>query len=221
MNDYWKLTTPGKGLMDLRLFDEGIVSSIGAVLDSALDPPAFQIKNVPCAGDVTVFMSSADPNIVSETLPRIVVTRSSWDDAGQRIHPGWKQWRDRYDDSPEIDSTGEYKEMEQLQQAWPYDISYDLDIRAATKREAQAILNYIQRNTTVKPKGYVTVKDSVGDTRTYDCLYDSVSQADEVEDIHMRYPGVSVTIRVLGELDIFTTEVAHTVESQQMNVGRK
>ena len=207
MDQYWQLTTPGKGTVDLRNYDEGLVTSMGAILKNYGTPPimtyVLETGSGGCGGDVPVYFSSADPTIVKETIPRVFITRSSEDEVLQRLHPGDIEWRDRFDNSPEIGTTGNYQEVEESVQAWPYDFSYDLDIRGATRLQAQAIWSWIQKNTTIKPQGYINVKDSAGDVRGYDIQYDSISQADEVDDIHMRYPGLAVTIRVLGEVNIY------------------
>lgn len=224
MDDIWKLTTPGKGIVQIRNFDQGLILSMGAILKLLKPTDAvktYVLETGDCAGDVPIYFSSGDPAISYETVPRIVVTRSSEDDAGQRLHPGHIQWEDRWDDSPQISGSDFFEEYEQSYQAWPYDITYDLDIRATTRNQSNSIWNYIMANSTVKPKGYMSLRDSANDLRTYDVLFDSIGNADEMDDINQRFIGLSVTLRVLGEIDILSNERFKTVKQSDITVVKK
>jgi len=221
MNDFWKSTTPGKGMVYPRNFDEGLVRTMGGVLTTFNGVQTYVIPNIPCAGQVPIYVSPPDPLIVSEVIPRIIINPSSMDDGGTRIHPGHVQWQDRHDTSPEIDHSGFYQEMDESLQAWPYDISYEIEISGSFKKMVQGIWKWIMANSTIKPKGYITVWDDAGDPRGYDVIFDSITESDAIDDIYLRFPGMTVTLRVMGEIDIMPIETSRLVEQTNLTVEKK
>lgn len=219
------------GIVTLRDFDEGVFRTLrGAIVDrgwyinfatsTAVPPAVAQLgaKAEPARGVPLIFYNPED-ELSKYRAPFILARRTSIEPALQRFHPGQKQYRVAGVGSVQrqVGTRTGPSSTEELEQAEPYDISYDVVIvgkwRGVGENTGQAhqindLLRYVLR--CFKPGSFL-VRDSVGDIRQYEVFTESVSDNDDVLDIGDRSLGYSVTIRVQAELDILDPATESTI----------
>lgn len=200
-------------------FDLGVVTTLGGVLNTA--ETCYVIKNIPDvspppdADGIPIFFAYPDDTIDNKILPSFVVRRDSMNAAMSRYHQAANAFQYR---SPAKNAkavtllhpiTGEtmatgYDNYEVKVQAIPYDLLYTIQIRARYRNslrvEAQQMLRYAMR--IYQPYCIVSVKDSLGETRTYDAFMESPSIADRMTDVADREATFNMTLRVEAELDL-------------------
>jgi len=161
------------GFVNLRSFDEGVVETLGAVIDEdtqnyflnlpvvetvGFDPPEsspFYRGTVdPRPGLPGIPITFADPEDVFEkySIPVILIRREGIDPAMQRWHPGSLQYRTpgrgalqaAVQQSPSSEVKYGYDRAEQVDQAAPFDLSYSINI-VARNRGAPGIRNQANR----------------------------------------------------------------------------
>jgi hypothetical protein len=216
------------GQVWIRDFDEGIVRTLGAVIEDqrywlklelvGVDPP-------PGKPGVLVTFSFPESEFRAMMLPMILVRREDITDALQRWHTDQRlQYRTATQEarrvvvsssSPVYDGLTGVDQVEQAQQAWPKDITYTLSVlaryRGATgqRGQVQAILKHVLR--VYQPYGVVYVTDSLGDPRVYDAFQEGIAARDSIESFGERVIGFDVTVRVEGELDLAVPRTYRTV----------
>lgn len=223
------------GIVNLRSFDEGVVTTLKAVLDPELQQYFLHIRDVdddiipssefhrgpvdPRPGLPAIPVSFASPEDVFNkySIPMIFVRRESQDPALERWHPGSLQYRapPRGALPIEVGGVTGFTVMEETQQAVPFDFSYSVNILARNRgapgirNQVNRILDYVLR--IYQPYCKVFVKDSVGDLRSYDGFMESISNLDEVAGVTDRVVGFAVSLRISGELDLNDPYVQKTV----------
>ena len=229
------------GTVDLRCFDQGVVTTMGAGLHTVTMPSGETLRNYfldvpltkgrvgrPGLPGVPIIFAFPEDVFEKYDYPLISIRRDDINPTMNRWHPGTLQYRapavnasqEVVNSNPGVtgapDLTG-FNQVEQLQQATPYDITYTISILARNRggmgqtNQANAILKSVLK--TYPPYSFIEVIDSIGDIRTYECFQESVSHLDEVPEVADRVIGFAVTIRVEGELDLGDAELHNTVTS--------
>jgi hypothetical protein len=229
------------GTVDLRSFDQGIVTTLGATLETVQWTNGEESRNYflnvpltkgrvgrPGLPGVPVIFAFPESVLEKFDYPLISIRRDDIAPTMSRWHPGTLQYRapavtaqeavvDPNPGNPDAVDVVGWDKVEQLQQAAPYDITYTISILARNRggmgqtNQANAILKYVLR--VFQPYSYLYLNDSIGDGRTYDCFQESVSHLDDVPEVADRVIGFAVTIRIEGELDLLDPEEHNTVTS--------
>lgn len=227
------------GTVSLRDFDQGVVSTMGAEVETwqsstgdiyrnyflNVDTAQGRVGRPGLPGVPVVF---AFPEDVFEKFdyPLIAVRRDDISPVMNRWHPGTLQYRapagpanqvylDPNPGNPASVEVNGWDQVEQLQQAAPFDITYTVSILARSRggmgqtNQANAILKALMK--VYQPYTYLGVIDSIGDFRSYECFMESISHLDEVPEVGDRVIGFTLTLRVEAELDLLDPEVQNTV----------
>ena len=200
------------GEVFVRNVDQGMVETMGGVvrfqqdvgvnyfLDVAgVDPP-------PKMPGIPINWTMPEDVFEKAKLPWIMISRDDVGTAIQRWQPGASKYR-----VPRVGALPVYAEghmgfdgYEEQPQAEPVDLTYT--ITASTTRRSKFAKNgleglwyYLRK--VWKPYGYVMVKDSIGDIRTYNAFRESEYDATEVMGVSDRIVAVGLSVRVEAELD--------------------
>lgn len=202
------------GRVTLRSFDQGLVETLGATVDSSRSRYVLKLPNLDTRENypgVVVTFANPEPVFTEEILPLIFVRREDITPAMNRWHPGTEQFRAPGDGALPIQigtRTG-FSANKSVQQAAPFDITYSINIMAkhrggeqiaGLRNQVNRLFEHVMR--TFQPYGVLILKDSLGDERTYEAFMEATSPLDEVADTTDRVVGFSVTVRVEGELDL-------------------
>jgi len=209
------------GEVTVRSFDEGIVETFGArrytPAGELVTDPTYKAEThyylkldgvTPPPGHVGIQVLFAYPEDVFERshFPLIMVSRDDVTVAIQRWHPGTQQYR-----APGVGAAPVYVEgnagydtYEERPGAEPVDLTYTLTIMAERRGKGARIglerIWYWLRKV-YKPYGYVIVKDSLGDERTYNAFREDEIELTDQPGVSERVVSMAVTVRVEGELD--------------------
>lgn len=193
------------GSVFVRDFDEGVVKTIGAEivhvnLDGSEVPfYAVRIGGVDgpheFGGFVPVMMSHPEDVYAETFLPYILVMRSSMSRAFQRWMYGGYEYMI---DTGRLETGARIVEIKDW--SMPYDITYDISVKARLRSEADRIMKHVG-GIFLTGQSQVWVTDSLGVERGYDCIGESIDPLDEVNDVTNRSVGYTISIRVMGELD--------------------
>lgn len=105
--------------------------------------------------------------------------------------------------------------MEILPQAIPYDIMYQISVRArfrgapGNRNQVNALFGHVMR--VFPPYSKIDVVDSIGDLRGYEAFNEGISNIDVIAEVQDRTLGMALTIRVEGELDLKDPQTVPTV----------
>lgn len=218
------LYTPRTGSVWLRSFDEGVIKSLGAVLRTTGDGKNnYYVPIAPgscmtpgASADIPVIFGNPDPLFEKKTYPAFVVKRESVDNALQRWHPASLQefWGKT---GTEVTVNGQtmYGQVEQSPQAWPYDITYSISVYSKYEYEAQTLLLHMLRK--FQPRCFISVLDSLNETRTYDAFNDGgISDLSEIVDISERVKAYSISLKVEAEIDLVAPVESNTVQDVEI-----
>lgn len=227
------------GVVGLRDFDAGIVTTLGATLETVTTPSGVQSRNYflniplvkgrvgrPGLPGVPIIFAFPEDVFEKYDYPLISVRRDDITPTMNRWHPGNLQYRapagtahqtvvNTNPGNPNAPDVTYWDKVEQLQQASPYDITYTISIMARNRgglgqtNQANAILAAVLK--VYQPYSLVRVVDSIGDTRSYSVFQESISHLDEVSEVADRVIGFAVTLRVEAELDLLEPELHNTV----------
>lgn len=222
------------GSVFIRDFDAGIFDSLGAFPDpkARLDQPRkvieiaggqFQIgfdidRNKPIVTDFVPIVFATPENPMSRyTVPLIIVRRESIDPVTLRWTPESVEYQVPAEVHRRLEVTlpdGQKLQgvdrVETKARAWPVDIVYTIEILARLRNDANTILRRVLK--TFQVYGNILVKDSLGEKRTYQALMEGVTDITDLLDVVGRIVGFSVSIRIIGELDLNDPENKKTVE---------
>jgi hypothetical protein len=219
------INTERTGDVWIEDFDRGVVETLGAqivgddyflMLDNvvkgyfAADYRIPELRNTEMPGVMVIF-ASPDDRVQAFSLPCIVIRRDSIDPAEDRWPsknlkyqapaPGATQVTVNYHGT-EITGWTSYEEQEG---AWPYDLTYMISVMAAGRkctRDAQRMLRVLLRVWPPKAGAGLFVKDTIGDTRSYEAFSEGPIDLKEALDIVDRQAGFSTSLRVNAELDL-------------------
>lgn len=222
-------TTP-TGDVWIRDFDKGIVETMGATVVGSryyidvqgIVPPPFPndweeaTQREQVMPGVPVKFASPDDRVIDFVLPCIVVRRESWEVSLERwpsIHLKYQAPADGaqatqvirgYNPDGTQNTIDGYDKYEVQYSGFPYDITYLISVLAHgenAESDAQKMLKKVMK--AYKPRGSVVyVTDSLGAQRQYDAWAEGPSDLKEVLDIVDRQGGYSLSIKVLGEVDL-------------------
>lgn len=234
------------GLVDVRSFDEGVMLTLQAEahvqgaqsgyylrpdrlprLAHPVSTPQLGAKVNPTRGIPVIFYNPED-QFAQYTYPMVLVRRTSFARATQRLHPGQHQYRTAAvgAESRVVRGRESPTKVEVREQAVPYTYDYDIVVLGKQRgvgeaptgqgHQINALLQYVLR---VFEPGALLVVDSVGDRRLYDVRAGDPSDADEVYDVGTRTVGYVVPITVDGELDLLDPQVAPVALSTRLSYG--
>jgi len=209
------------GFVWIRDFDVGMLTSLGGVRPS--DPRAgdhyrVSLPKLPLEErDVPIYLVNPEQTLVDYVLPRFVIRRSSWEPALERWHPITEEYRIPGPTStpitiqnpagptsigPSQGTIDGHTKYEGKVQAWPYDITYEIEVWARAENFAQVMLFHVLRR--FQPLGsFMSLVDSLGDTRTYDAFAEGGPvKIDEIVGMTDRTIAYNYTVRVTGEIDL-------------------
>lgn len=213
------LLEPGTrtGEVMLEDFDRGVVVTLGGVVNE--DKTHYVIKNVkgmsapPDFDGVPVYFAFPDEVLEDLILPCWVVRRDSITPAMSRWHqglvpyripaPGAKSSSVTHPITGKLIATG-YSHYEQKSQAVPFDLLYNIQIRARYRNNLEVpgmkMLTFTLRQ--YQPYTQVLVMDSQEKRRTYDAFMETPSAQDTQTNVADREIRFNVTLRVEAELDL-------------------
>ena len=217
------------GRVSIRDFDLGALLTVGAELKE--DPGGVEryylvgVRNAcPSPGNpgIPIYFAYPDDKVVQFEMPCIVVRRDEMTPALNRWHPGSMQYRTPGAGSlkrvsPVTGRTG-FSHMEEMAQAIPYDFGYTYTIWArnrggrgqqAPRNQVNALVMYLMSK--LQNAFPFKLIDSVGDYRFYQGFQESVSPSDEVGEVGERIMGMTLSVNILGELDLNDAMVHNTV----------
>lgn len=220
--------TPRTGKVWIRDFDASIIKRLGATLVTSganannylVHFPTGSCLNPSAPLDIPVIWGGPEQVFEKKVYPSYVIKRESFEPALSRWH-SVQQLQEVWGipgTSHVVDGETVYDQTELAIQAWPYDFTYSISIFARYEYEAQTLLKNLI--TKFPPRGYVTVIDSLGDNRTYECFNDSsINDLGEIVDVSERLRSYAITVKVLGEIDLTDPIVVDTVQTVVNNVG--
>lgn len=230
------------GTVNLRSFDEGVVTTLGATIDentqtywltiSSIDgPPGAPTDKLTGEIRVPIVFSIPEDVFSQYEIPIIVVRREGLTPALNRWMPGQLQYRTpaysssqvTYAPGSKFQKTGP-DSVEQVQMAVPFDIDYTISlisrhrgVKGGQRNQAHRTLDHVLR--IYQPWSMVKLIDSIGDERTYEATMESVTPLDSIPEVSERVVGFSLSLRVQAELDLAPTENYRTLTSINIQKG--
>lgn len=218
------------GQVFIEDFDIGLAETIGAEkvtieLDGE-DAEVYALRVPDVTGPdqyhglVPVFMSEPEDALADSVLPQILISRGSIQPAMSRWFGGGHEYMVPAHGSSEVTSSGGRKGPSMVEvKAWtrPFDISYDVHLRARLRGQADRMLRVVGK--VLWAHGQIAVQDSEGDRRGYYAFVDSYENLAEVNDISERLHGHTIPVRVEGELDFDEPFVAPTAPNLTVRTG--
>lgn len=216
------------GTVFLRDFDEGLVRTMGGeLIEIELDGEMVQSYVIMIdgvtgpdmyGGAIPVIWQNPEDVYQPGMLPHVNVSRTALTPAMNRWFPGGYEYRTpaagakivRSGIGVEGPSMLEYKAW-----AYPYDISYEVHLRARLRAQADKMLRQIGKK--FWAYGQIYLVDSEGAQRGYYAYQESIDSLDEVADIADRMLGWTISLRCEGELDFNDPYIAKT--SPMVSVG--
>jgi hypothetical protein len=218
------------GTVFIEDFDTGLVTTFGAVLKTiTLDGEdvqdyAVQIPGVtgPDQYDGLIPVIFQEPEDVYQEsfLPHIAISRSAITPAMQRWHPVGKAYQVAAKVAQQVvaqDGSVGPSLNELKGYALPFDITYDIHMRARLRGQANLMLKYMGRY--IWAYGSIYFTDNEGDERGYVAYLDSIDNLDEVVEFSDRTIGFTMSIRVEGELDFSDPIVVPTMRAAGISLA--
>lgn len=218
------------GQVFIEDFDVGLAETFGSELVSVeLDGEVAEVYALRVLGVtgpdeyhglIPVYMGEPEDTYSESRLPQIVISRGSIQPAMARWFGGGHEYAVPAHGSSEVTSSGGVRGPSRVEiKAWtrPFDLSYDVHIRARFRAQADRILRHVGRH--LWAYGQVYVRDSEGDERGYYAFVDSYENLAEISDIADRMHGHTVPVRVEGELDFEEPFVAPTTPNLVVRTG--
>lgn len=220
------------GTVFLVDFDEGIVRTLGGeLIEIELDGEKTQAYAVMIdgvtgpdmyGGAVPIIWQNPEDVYQPGLLPHVNISRTSLTPAMNRWFPGGYEYRTaaaaaktvRAGNGVEGPSLLEYKPW-----AYPYDIGYEIHIRARLRAQADKMLKQIGKR--FWSYGQIFLTDSEGAERGYYAFQESVDSLDEVADIADRMLGWTISLRCEAELDFNDPYIAKTSPNVVTSVSSK
>jgi len=230
------------GRVGIREFDEGLVRTMGATLQThpGGSGDGWFLSGVPgvCppAGypGIPVIITQSDDAFGDYVMPILAVRPEPPAHAPQRWHSvGHRQYRTAAAGAlpSSVEVNGEtvtgYEAYEEMPQAQPTDFTYEIRAIGRTKggffeglprdQASTLFMHLLKRYSHHNMSAAVYVVDTVGDIRRYSCFLESMNSEVETSQLSDRVVQFSVTIRVEGELDITDPLTYPSVRSRDLN----
>lgn len=214
----------------LRDFDEGIVRTMGSELieierdGETVQDYALRVDGVngpdEYGGYVPIIWQNPEDVYQEGLLPHVAVARTSITQAMSRWQPGGREYmvRAAVATDKKVVATGQLmpSHVEIKRWAYPYDIAYEIHLRARNRWQADKMLRQIGRK--FWAYGQIYMRDSEGDERGYYAFQESVDSLDEIVDIADRLIGWTISVRCEAELDFNDPYIAPTSQDVVSNV---
>lgn len=196
--------TIGSELIDIELDGES-VQTYALRIEGVTGPPQTQ-------GLVPVQMADPEDAYTAHLLPQIIITRGSVTPSmSSRWHPGGRSYQVPAAGSATVVSSAGVSgpsSVEIKQHPLPFDIGYDLHLRARLRSQADKMLAHIGQ--ILWAYGQIRLIDSEGEERGYYAFVDSYENLSEIADVADRLQGHTVSLRVEAELDFAAPSVSPT-----------
>lgn len=223
------------GQVFIRNYDQGVIETLGGFIDlytngsfgGSSDVPAsnpalksggckkMYFINVPgvTPQNVPVVFNKPFQALNAYMLPMFLITRLDGTPALERWHSvGQNQYRIGVPGTEETvilangDTVSGYGEYEELVQAFPFDLPYQINVLARYEHQAIPMLKRVL--SVYKPYSKLLIKDSLCSTRSYTVFNENgFSDISEIIDINDRMKAYSIEIRIEGELDLSDPEI--------------
>jgi hypothetical protein len=220
----WDQTTgqfgrdPGSVFIDD--FDLGIVRTMGAIVDasSPVNEPAFVllVKGLKPEGqrelepleEIVVPVTFGHPESYMSIwkLPGIFIHRDQIEPDLQRYSQELEGFRlpapnTKYStiETPSGDVTGPNEVYSKIR-AEAYNFYYNIDLIARYRTDANMLLRNVLPS--FKQHKSVIVQDSKGEFSQYTAFLEGIDQLDEIIGVTMKHHGYSLTLKIIGELDV-------------------
>lgn len=194
-------------------FDVGIATTMGGeLIEVDLDGEHVQCYAVRIPGVtgpdeyqglVPINMSEPEDAFQEHVLPQIVISRGSMNPQMHRWFPGgWEYQVPASTARQVVGPDGVTMMPTQVEKKWwsyPYEIMYDVHLRARLRVQADRMLRHVGRF--FWAYGQVFLTDSEGDERGYYAFVDSYDNLAELTDVTDRLQGHTISMRVEAELD--------------------
>jgi hypothetical protein len=193
------------GTVFLRSFDEGVLSTLGAVPNPSNPADPCYSLTVPFQDGprkVPVYFSQPEPIFKKNIYPFICVNRDDIQIANHRwMGVGQLEYKVGVGSPIVINGRRGFGAYETKPQAFPHDIMYTISAWDRYETTAQAILSNVLK--ALYPVGRLMVYDSLNLQRSYEYYWEgSITSLQEVIDPVTRARGYAQTVRVEGELDL-------------------
>lgn len=218
------------GQVFLEHYDVGMATTLGAeLIDHERDGEIAKVYAVAISGVtgpdsyqgmVPVIMSDPEDAYEEYLLPQIVINQTDLTFAGERWHPGGWEYQTAAKTGQMIAGPNGQLMPTQVEKKWwtePYDIQYDVHIRARLRLQAQRMFRHVGKY--FWARGQVFLIDSEGDERGYYAFQESISNLSEIADVAERLQGHTISLRVEGELDFDEPFIARTSNKVEQNFG--
>jgi len=217
------------GTVFIEDFDTGLVTTFGSVLktitldDEEVQDYAVQIPGVtgPDEYDGLIPVIFQEPEDVYQTgyIPHIAISRSAITPAMQRWHPVGKAYQvpSKVAQTVAAQDGSEGPSLNELKgYALPFDITYDIHMRARLRLQANRMLKYMGRF--IWAYGSIFFTDNEGDERGYVAYLESIDNLDELVEFSDRTLGFTMSVRVEAELDFSDPLVVPTARAFGISV---
>lgn len=213
-------------------YDRGLAETIGGeLIESEIDGETTQeyalrvpaVKGPPeYKGLIPIFMGEPEPAYAEHLIPQIVIARGSIDPDMQRWHNQGFEYRVAGPNATMIPVPGSGgrsipSEVETKPYAFPFNINYDLHLRARHRRQADRMLKAVGK--ILWAYGQLRFKDDTGCERGYYAFVESIQALNEVIDVTDRLQGHTFSLRVEAELDFRDPIVQKTIQTLDVNVN--
>jgi hypothetical protein len=222
------------GQVFLEDFDVGFAETLGGelieiLLDGELAPEyAIRIEGVTgpdqYSGMVPISFSNPEDVFQENLLPHLYINRSSFTPDMMRWFGGGREYMVPAADgetvavmNPDGTVTQAPKRVERKAWTYPYNLTYEIHIRARLRTQADSMLKLLGKH--LWAYGQVFLTDSIGEERGYYAFAESIDGLDEIADISDRTLGHTFSVRVEGELDFFEPVILPTQTNLNLNVG--
>jgi len=219
------------GMVFLRDFDEGVVRTMGSELidverdGETVQDYALRVDGVngpdEYGGYIPIIWQNPEDVFQNGFLPHVAVSRTSITQAMGRWQPGGREYMVRAATAQDrtIAATGGTipSHVEIKRWAYPYDITYEIHLRARLRWQADKMLRHVGRK--FWAYGQIYMRDSEGDERGYYAFQDSLDSLDEIADIADRLVGWTISLRCEGELDFNDPYIAPTSQDVAVTVS--
>jgi len=220
------------GIVFLRDYDEGLVRTMGAeLIEIELDGETVQDYAIAIegvlgpdlyGGHVPVIWQNPEDVYQEGLIPHVAVSRTAVTIAMNRWFPGGHEYRTPSATSHLVTAGNGVQGPSALEfKAWayPYDISYEIHIRARQRAQADLMLRQIGQK--FWAYGQIYLIDSEGEQRGYYAFQESLDSLDEVADVADRMIGWTISLRCEAELDFNDPYIAPTSPNVETSVEPK
>jgi len=208
-------TTMGAELIEIELDGER-VRCYGVRIDGVTGPDEYQ-------GLVPVNMSEPEDAFQEHLLPQIIVSRGSMTPQMNRWQPGGHEYQVPASNAQSVvGPDGVTRMPTMVERKWwsyPFEISYDIHLRARLRLQADRMLRHVGRF--FWAYGQVFLRDSEGDERGYYAFADSYDNLQELADVADRLQGHTISMRVEAELDFNEPHLMPTTPNFSLSVEQK